>query len=189
MTKLIVGLGNPGLRYRNTRHNAGFLVINEISRELGIPVKRKKYNGFFGKKTLNGGKIALLMPQTYMNLSGESIRKAVRQEGVDFEDFLVICDDLNLKFGFIRLRTKGSSGGHNGLESAIETLGTNEFPRLRVGIGKDHALGDVVRFVLRPFDSLEKKQLLGVVKLATRCAVTWARDGADLAMTEFNKRQ
>jgi len=189
MTKLIVGLGNPGLRYRNTRHNAGFLVVSEISRELGIPLKRKRYGGFFGKSAFNSGKLALLMPQTYMNLSGDSIRSAIKKEGIKLEDLLVICDDLNLKFGFIRLRKSGSSGGHNGLESAIDSLGTSGFPRLRVGIGRDEALGDTVRFVLRPFDSPEKKALKSVIEEAARCAVTWARDGADLAMTQFNKRQ
>ncbi|MCQ9207286.1 MAG: aminoacyl-tRNA hydrolase [Omnitrophica bacterium] len=187
--KLIIGLGNPGLRYKKTRHNIGFLVIAEISKQSGIALKKKKYNGLFAKGSISGKKIGLFMPETYMNMSGNAVRSAIKGEGVLLKDALIICDDINLKFGFIRLREKGTSGGHNGLSSIIDHVGTNEFPRLRVGIGKDEKVIDMPKFVLRTFDSGERPLLKGIVKTAAECAITWANAGPEKAMSLFNKRQ
>lgn len=187
--KLIIGLGNPGLRYKKTRHNIGFLVIAEISKQSGIELKKKKYNGLFVRGAICGKKIGLLMPETYMNLSGNAVRSAIEGEGVTLKNVLIISDDINLKFGFIRLREKGASGGHNGMSSIIEHMGTNEFPRLRIGVGKDEKVIDMPRFVLRPFDSGERPLLKGIVKTAAECAVTWAATGPEKAMSLFNKRQ
>ncbi len=187
--KLVVGLGNPGFRYRNTRHNVGFLVVKKISRKSGIPIKKRKYKGLLGKGSIEGRKVALFMPQTYMNLSGEAIRQIAKKEKIETADILVIHDDIDLKFGSIRLREKGSSAGHKGLRSAINHLGTPEFPRLRIGIGKDHNIEDVVNFVLTPFNSEEKPLLKEIIEEATECALTWFLDGPAKAMANFNRRK
>ena len=182
--KLIAGLGNPGLRYKNTRHNVGFLVVNEISRKFKIPLKKRKYKGLLGRGSIKAEKVILFMPQTYMNRSGEAIREAVKKEKISFGDILVIYDDIDLKLGLMRFRKKGRSAGHKGLESIIESLRTTEIPRLKVGIGKG---ADVVDFVLSPFDREEEPLLKGVIKEAVACATTWIEAGADKAMTRFNR--
>jgi PTH1 family peptidyl-tRNA hydrolase len=182
--RLIVGLGNPGPRYKNTRHNVGFLVINKISKKFKIPVKKRKYKGLLGKGVLESEKVSLFMPQTYMNLSGEAIRGIVKKEKIALEDTLIIYDDIDLKLGLMRLRKKGGSGGHKGLKSIIESLGTSDFPRLRIGIGRGR---DVVDFVLSPFNSAEKPLLKGIIEEAAECAATWALAGPNTAMTRFNK--
>ena len=187
--KLIVGLGNPGLRYKNTRHNTGFLVINKLSKKFDIPVKKRKYKGILGKGSMRGEKVAFFMPQTYMNLSGEAIGEIVKKEKIALEDILLIYDDINLELGLMRLREKGSSGGHNGMESVIEHLGTTEFPRLRIGIKKSGEISDVVNFVLSPFDSAEKPLLKDIIKEAAECAATWVELGPDNTMTRFNKQK
>jgi len=187
--KLIAGLGNPGLRYRNTRHNAGFLVIKEIAKRFRISIKKKKYKGIFAKGSIEGNRVILFMPQTYMNLSGEALRDVVKKERIEPENLLVICDDIDLLHGFTRLRQKGGSAGHNGLKSAIKCLGTDAFPRLRVGIGHERKPHNVSEFVLRPFDTAEKPLLKGIIKEAAECAVVWLGEGPDKAMTRFNKRQ
>ena len=187
--KLIVGLGNPGFRYRNTRHNVGFLAIKELSKKLKVSINKKKYDGVFGKGSFGMEEIVLFMPQTYMNLSGEAVKKLIRKINVKPEDLLVICDDFNLKLGFIRLKRQGSYGGHNGLESIIGSLGTEKFPRLRIGIGQDTKLSDVVRFVLTSFKGDEKPALKEAIKEARDCAISWLGDGAETAMTKFNRKQ
>lgn len=187
--KLIVGLGNPGLRYKDTRHNIGFLIIKKLSKKFDIPVKKRKYKGLLGKGSIKSEKVNLFMPQTYMNLSGEAVGEVVKKEKVNLEDILVIYDDINLKLGLMRLRKKGSSGGHKGLESVIECLGTTEFPRLKIGISKNREISDVVNFVLSPFDSAEKPLLKDIIKQASECVVTWVKLGPDKAMTRFNRRK
>jgi len=187
--KLIVGLGNPGLKYKNTRHNIGFSAIERISEKFHIPVRKRKYNGRLGRGSIEGEKVTLFTPHTYMNLSGEAVRQAVKNEKITFNNFLAISDDINLQFGFIRLRKKGSSGGHNGMGSIIGCLGTGNFPRLRVGIGKGRSMGDVTRFVLKPFNSVERPQLTGIIEEVAECAASWVKDGPDKAMTKFNKKQ
>jgi len=187
--KLIVGLGNPGFKYRNTPHNAGFLAVRELSKRLGISVRKKMCRGLFGWGSAGGQKITLFMPQTYMNLSGEAVREIAKKEKAEPEDILVICDDIDLKLGFIRLREKGGSAGHKGLESIIKSLETNRFPRLRIGIAKERKCENVTGFVLKPFGSAEKKALKGIIKEAAECAVTWSGEGASMAMTRFNRRQ
>jgi PTH1 family peptidyl-tRNA hydrolase len=187
--KLIIGLGNPGLRYKNTRHNIGFLVVKEISKRFRIPLGKRRYNGLLGKGAVGEEKISLFIPETYMNLSGKAALAAVRREKVKLDELLVICDDINLKLGFIRLRKKGSSGGHNGMSSVIEYLKTDAFPRLRVGIGQDREAGDVSAFVLRPFDAREKPVLKEIIGRSAECAFAWVKDGPEKAMAKFNKRQ
>ena len=187
--KLIIGLGNPGFRYRNTRHNAGFLVIKELSKRFRIAVKKKTCNGLLGEGTVEGKRVALFAPMTYMNLSGDAVREAIKRKKTTSGDILVICDDISLKLGFIRLREKGSSGGHNGLESIMARLGNGEFPRLRIGIDNDHKPRDAAKFVLSPFRAGEKPLLKSAIKNAAECVILWITDGPDKAMAKFNKRQ
>lgn len=187
--KLIVGLGNPGFRYRNTRHNAGFLAVKELSKKSGIRIAKKKCRGLSGVGSIDGKKVNLFMPQTYMNISGEAVREIVKESRVRPRDILVIYDDIDLNFGFIRFREKGSSAGHNGLKSAIESLGTSEFPRLRIGIGKSQKITDVVSFVLKPFSSDEKLFLKVIISDAAECAMLWVKEGPNKAMDAYNKRQ
>lgn len=187
--KLIVGLGNPGPRYKNTRHNAGFLVVRRVAEETGIKITRKKYKGAFGEGIFQGLKVDLFMPETYMNLSGEAVREISRKKRIEYSDILVICDDINLKIGFIRLRKKGSSGGHNGLESIITCLGTSDFPRLRVGVGTHTRGEDLAHFVLNAFSRAEKATIQDSIAKAADCALLWISEGPDKAMLRFNKRQ
>ena len=185
--KLIIGLGNPGIRYRNTKHNVGFLVVKGISAKLRIPVRKKKSKGLSGIGSIGGEKTILFVPLTFMNLSGEAVREIVKKEKVPPEDILVIYDDIDLKLGAIRLRRRGSSGGHKGLASIIGELGTYEFARLRVGIAGSRRPSDAAAFVLAPFKSDEKALLKHVLKEACECADVWLKEGSDKAMTRFNK--
>ena len=149
--KLIVGLGNPGKKYEKTRHNAGFMTLDAVAKDLGIEVKTKKFNAIIGEGFVNGEKVLLAKPQTFMNLSGESVIKIVDYYDLDLEDILVIADDLDLALSQIRLRDKGSSGGQKGIQSIINLLDSKEFLRLKIGIGKsDHI--PVVDYVLGKMD-------------------------------------
>ncbi len=134
--KVIVGLGNPGDRYRRNRHNIGFMVIDKLAMKLKIDLFEPKWQGMVGIRSIKGEEIYLVKPNTYMNLSGKCVRSVVDSTGINFKDMLVILDDIELPIGTIRIRVRGSSGGHNGLQSIIEECGTEDIPRLRVGIGK-----------------------------------------------------
>ena len=134
--KLVVGLGNPGPRYASTRHNVGFEVITRLAEKHGLKAKESRHNSLIARGIIAGEKVFLQQPLTFMNLSGTAIKPLALQLEIDFKDILVIVDDLDLPLGRIRVRSSGGSGGHNGLKSIIETLGTNEFPRLRIGIGR-----------------------------------------------------
>ncbi len=181
--KLIVGLGNPGPKYQFTRHNAGFMVVDRLSSATGTTVTGRRCFSLVGEGRLNAVRVVLAKPQTNMNLSGFAVSALFRHYRVGLADLLVICDDLDLAFGRIRLRPKGGSGGHRGLESIIAVLGSSEFPRLRVGIGKaggaeDHVLGE-----FPPADQPELEEILSTAAQAAACA---CREGLDHAMGRFN---
>ena len=184
-----MGLGNPGFKYRNTRHNIGFLVVKEVAKILGIPTKKKIYNGILGKGSFEDEKTALFMPQTYMNLSGEAVCKIFKRENIKPHNLLIVYDDIDLKLGNLRLKEKGSSGGHKGVSSIIEHLGTSEFPRLRIGISKNRKAEGTSDFVLSKFDPEEIPDLKKIVKKAAECIVAWFKYGPEKAMTEFNGLQ
>lgn len=141
--KIIVGLGNPGKEYEKTRHNAGFLVLDDVSKALGITIKTKKFKALIGEGFVRTEKVILVKPQTFMNLSGESVRAVMNYYNADIEDLLIISDDMDLAVGNIRLRIKGSSGGQKGIKSIIDALQTQEFLRLKVGIGKSQIIPTV----------------------------------------------
>ncbi|WP_456455464.1 aminoacyl-tRNA hydrolase [Thermovibrio sp.] len=177
MVKLIVGLGNPGREYEKTRHNVGWWVIDRVCRELNVELSREKFKGLYGELPTSRGKVILLKPLTYMNRSGESVKGFVKFFKLEPQQVLVIYDDLDLPLGKIRLRKRGSSGGHRGLKSVIEELGTDQFPRLRIGIGRPERKEEVVNFVLSPFKEKELPIIEEAVEKATKCVLEIAERG------------
>ena len=185
---MIVGLGNPGAEYESTRHNIGFLIVDLIAREAGAQIKRKDCRALVGRAEIEGVGCDLVKPQTYMNLSGESVSclLAKQAQGSDTGSLIVISDDLALPFGRIRIRPRGSAGGHNGLKSIISAIKTDEFIRLRVGILPEHPVGDTKNFVLSEFSKQERASLDEVLKRGVSALRTIVKDGVDRAMAEFN---
>jgi PTH1 family peptidyl-tRNA hydrolase len=185
---LIVGLGNPGERYELTRHNLGFMLVDRLAREAGCLVKRAECRALVGRCELEGRAAELVKPQTYMNLSGESVacllskRRELRPRG----DLLVISDDIALPFGSIRLRARGSSGGQKGLKNIIDVLGTDEFMRLRIGIMPDHPVRDTAAFVLERFPKAQQAAVEEVLGRARDALLAVIRDGIEKAMSQYN---
>ncbi len=182
--KLIVGLGNPGSEYENTRHNAGFKVIDTISKEYNIEINRQKFKGLYGEGVIANEKVILLKPTTYMNLSGESVREAVNFYKLSSEDIIVIYDDISLDIGRLRLREKGSAGGHNGVKSIIANLGTDIFPRIKVGVGQPNV--ELVKYVLGKFSKEEIEVLNKSVDAAVKATEEIIKDDLKEAMNKFN---
>src|SRR5690625_602418 len=185
--KCIVGLGNPGRKYKKTRHNIGFLVIDELLHRNRWKLNKTKFNGDYALEHYQGEKVILLKPQTFMNLSGEAIRPLVDYYNIDIKDILVIYDDLDLPTGKIRLRQKGGHGGHNGIRSTIDQLGTKEFKRLRIGVGRPVGHTPVVNHVLGPFTKSERDEAdLSIQKSADACEAWLKKPFVDV-MNEFNQ--
>ncbi len=186
-TWLIAGLGNPGRRYERTRHNVGFMVVEEIGKRLQGDNRLRRFDAELLERSTRLGRVVLVKPQTYMNLSGNAVGPAMRWYHVPHNQLLVVYDDLDLPFGRIRLRPSGSSGGHNGVESIIKTLGTDQFPRLRLGIGKP-GRERTIGHVLSRFSRDEEKELKEYVLRAAQAALSWHFEGIDTAMNEFNRK-
>jgi PTH1 family peptidyl-tRNA hydrolase len=184
--KLIVGLGNPGRQYENTRHNVGFRVLDELARRHQIDLTRRKFSGVTGSGSIRGEPVLLLKPETYMNLSGRSVREALTFHKLAPPDLLVIVDDMALPLAKLRMREKGSAGGHNGLTSLIQELGSDEFPRLRIGIEAVEGKR-MVGHVLGAFTEEEESQIAAAVKRAADAAECWLIEGTPSAMNKFNK--
>jgi peptidyl-tRNA hydrolase, PTH1 family len=182
---LIVGLGNPGAKYAATRHNVGFMVIDELGSSLNAS-SRERFQGALLETRYNDETLVLLKPLTFMNNSGQAVNETARWYKIPPERILVIYDDLDLPFRTIRLRSKGSAGGHNGLASVIQHLGTDRVPRLRIGIGRP-ASGSTVSYVLSRFGTEERAELPTVVRRASDAALSWLDDGIDVAMNRFNR--
>ena len=184
---LIVGLGNPGEKYENTRHNVGFQVIDELAERQGKPVQRLKFKALTGLLTIGGEKALVLKPVTYMNLSGEAVRPAADFYKLPPERILVISDDVALAAGRLRIRAKGSAGGHNGLKSIIQHLGTDQFPRIRVGVGeKPHPDYDLADWVLGRPQGEDKKAIDAAVKRAADAVECILTQGLERGMGKFN---
>jgi len=183
---LIVGLGNPGSEYAATRHNLGFMLIDKLAAAAGASVKRKECQALVGNTLIEGERVLLVKPQTFMNLSGEAISCLTSKYETDASSLIVISDDLALPFATIRLRERGSAGGHNGLKSIIGALGTNEFTRLRIGIQPEHPLSDAKRFVLSDFSNAEKETLNEVLDRGAEALRSVLRDGIRKAMSLYN---
>ena len=185
---LIVGLGNPGEEYKWTRHNLGFMLIDKLAAEADVTVKRRECRSLIGSAVIESERIRLVKPQTFMNLSGEAVACLLAKENVDdaSQDLIVISDDLALPFGAIRLRERGSAGGHNGLKSIISTIGTSEFIRLRIGIQPDHPVSDPKAFVLEDFRKPQRDEVEKILDKAVEAVHAVLRDGIKKAMSLFN---
>ena len=187
--KLIIGLGNPEPRYDGTRHNIGFEVVDRLASSFQAPFKAGKGKYYEAKGSYRGESLLLIKPTTYMNLSGQAVMAAMQFYKVKRQDMLVICDDLNLPVGTIRLRAKGSDGGQNGLKHIIQQMGTNEFARLRIGIRKgDMPPGSFSSFVLGKFGEEQRCVMEKVVETSANAVLDFAINGIEHAMTQFNKK-
>ncbi len=184
--KWIVGLGNPGKTYEQTRHNIGFLVIDELARRWGITVNQQQCRALVGMGRVQGEKIFLLKPQTYMNLSGESLRAFADYYKANVADLLVIYDDLDTSFGQIRLRYQGSAGGHNGIKSIIAHIGTQQFNRIRIGIDRPPAGGNIADYVLTTFPKSAQDTLQQVIQLAADASERTLQTHFEKVMAQYN---
>lgn len=183
---IIAGLGNPTREYEKTRHNVGFEVIDVLADMLGTTVEEKKFKGCYGRGIIGGEKVLLLKPQTFMNLSGESIRAASDFYKVDPEHIIIIYDDISLDVGQLRIRKKGSAGGHNGIKNIIAHLGTQEFPRIKVGVGDKPKKMDLADYVLSRFSKEDRAAMEDAFKEAAKAVEVMITEGMDAAMNQFN---
>ena len=186
---LIVGLGNPTKEYDKTRHNVGFSVIDVLADRYRIDISEKKHKALCGRGVIEGQKVLLLKPQTFMNLSGESIRAAADYYKIEPEEMIVIYDDISLDPGQLRIRLKGSAGGHNGIKNIIANLGTQDFPRIKVGVGAKPPRMDLADYVLSRFGAGEQKLMEEACGEAAEAAVMMMTDGAERAMNHFNAKK
>ncbi len=190
--KLIIGLGNPGNEYKWTRHNVGFEAIDKLAYDFNINVNKNKFKAIYGEGIIHGEKVLLIKPLTYMNLSGECVRDFLNfYKDIELSDILVICDDINLPLGSIRIRKKGSDGGQNGLKNIIYQLGSDSFPRLRIGIGQKPPHFTLANFVLSKFNKYEEEDIVKGITNATDAIEIFIKDkenGLSNAMNLFNKK-
>jgi len=186
--KLVAGLGNPGSKYAATRHNVGFMVAEELAVRSGISLKRSGYQGIYGVGRAAGAETTILLPQTFMNLSGASVAAACKSLGVEPGDLIVIHDDIDLPFGALKIKFGGGHGGHNGIRSICSVLGRGDFVRVRVGVGRPPVGGDVAGYVLGPFGAAERGQLANAVTNSAVAVETILARGVSQAMNEFNNR-
>jgi PTH1 family peptidyl-tRNA hydrolase len=186
--KLVVGLGNPGPKYQNNRHNVGFWVVEQVARSNQAGGWQNRFDGRTTEAWVGGDKVLLLEPQTFMNLSGQAVRKAVDFYKLEVADVLIVADDFSLPLGKLRLRSKGSAGGQNGLKDVIRHLGTDGVHRLRVGVGSPGA-ADPASFVLSDFSAAERKGIEEAVIDAGRAVEFWCTHGIAAAMNEFNGKE
>lgn len=182
----IVGLGNPGLQYENTRHNAGFLTIDYLADKYGIDVKKLKFKSLYGQGMISGHKVMLIKPQTYMNNSGEAVRDIKNFYKFDSDKLIVVYDDIDINFGSIRIRKKGSAGTHNGMKSIIYQIQDDSFPRIKISVGKKPDYIDLANFVLSGFSEKEASVMRDEIGLAADAIELMIKDGIDKSMNKFN---
>ncbi|MDU5372371.1 aminoacyl-tRNA hydrolase [Anaerococcus vaginalis] len=185
----IVGLGNPGIQYENTRHNAGFITIDYLARKYSIDVRKIKFKSLIGQGVISGHKVMLVKPQTYMNNSGEAIREIYKYFDFDHDKLIVIYDDIDIDFGSIRIRKKGSAGTHNGMKSIIYNLEFDDFPRIKVAVGKKPSYMDLANFVLSGFSKQEVKIIEEEVKLTSDAIEMILEEGIEKTMSMFNSKR
>jgi len=188
--KLIVGLGNPGEEYKHTRHNVGAKVVKILADSNRISLRRRRYFSHFGEGTIAGEKVILILPLTFMNLSGDAVVAVMKDKEIPASDLLVVCDDADLELGIIRIRPSGSDGGHRGLRSIIAKLGASSFNRLRIGIGRARSEsaggGSLKDHVLRPFNKDEMARAEDAEERAAEAVSYWLKNGIDKAMNKYN---
>jgi peptidyl-tRNA hydrolase, PTH1 family len=185
--KIIVGLGNPGPQYRNTRHNAGFMALDRLAGRIGAAFDRSKFDSEIAQAQLGTHRLLLVKPQTFMNLSGVAVAKAARNKIDGLEDLLIVVDEVHLPLGRLRFRPDGSAGGHNGLKSIIEHVGSDAFPRLRMGVGKSGAARELADHVLSGFTPEERPVVDRMVERAADGIETFIEHGIERAMDRFNR--
>lgn len=183
---LIVGLGNPEEEYSNTRHNMGFDTINKIAKQYNIEVNKNKFKGLCGSGIIENKKVILLKPQTYMNLSGESIKETMDFYKIQQENLIIIYDDIDLEAGIIKIRKKGGPGTHNGMKSVISTIKTQEFARVRVGIGKPERKEQLIEYVIGKIPDKDQKTLDEATTKSKEALIEIIKNGVDIAMNKFN---
>jgi peptidyl-tRNA hydrolase, PTH1 family len=187
--KLIVGLGNPGIEYQFTPHNLGFLTIDRIASECGVEVRNRHCRALTARAVIGSEPVLLAKPETFMNLSGMSVRELVAEHEIRPEaDLIVIYDELDLPWGAIRIRPRGSSAGHNGMESVIGALGTQEFLRIRLGVAPDRKVADAMTYLLAPFRKVQLKQVDEVIDKAAEAVNVILNEGPAAAMNRFNRK-
>ena len=186
---IIAGLGNPSKEYEKTRHNAGFDTIDLLAEKLGIDLTEKKHRAYCGKGMIGTEKVLLLKPQTFMNNSGESLRDAADFYKVEPEQILVIYDDISLEPGQLRIRMKGSAGGHNGIKSIIAHLKTQDFPRIKIGVGAKPERMDLADYVLSRFSPAERDKMEESFREGAEAVITFLKDGKDAAMNQYNRKK
>ena len=186
---LVVGLGNPGNQYENTRHNVGFLTVDILAKKLNISVKKLKFKSLYGETRLNTEKLILIKPQTFMNNSGESVREWVNFYKVPPENLIVIQDDIDIPFATLRLRQKGSAGTHNGMKSIIYQIQKDNFPRVKIGVGQKNGQMDLADFVLSGFVKEEQKAIEEAILLAADAVLDIVKNGIEHAMNRYNMRK
>ena len=184
---LIVGLGNPGLSYAKTRHNAGFQALDVLAKRLNVRVKTKGFSALYGEGRIDGERVVLVKPQTYMNNSGEAVREIVAYYGIEPSRLIVVYDDIDLPVGDLRLREKGSAGTHNGMRSVIYQLQFDDFPRIRIGTGKSDVI-PLVSFVTGKPTEEEQKPLAEAIEKAADAIICWVKDGPRAAMQQYNHK-
>ena len=187
MKYLIVGLGNPGAEYKNTRHNIGYTVLDAFAEGAGIAFFDKRY-AYRAETSIKGRNLILIKPTTYMNLSGNAVMYWMTKESIPAENLLVICDDLNLPFGTVRMRKKGSDGGHNGLKNIQEMIGTQEYARIRIGIGNEFSQGGQIDFVLGEISGEQAEMMPAICDKVIEGAKSFSTVGADRTMNSFNAK-
>ena len=184
---LIVFLGNPGPKYECTRHNAGFMAGDALAKKLGVSINKLRFKALTAAAEINGEKVLLMKPQTFMNLSGEAVGQAARFYKIPPERVLVVSDEISLPLGKLRVRPKGSAGGHNGLKSIIASLGSDAFPRIRIGVGAPpHPDYDMADWVLSVFRNQDLEDMLTAASQAAEAVITYVTDGPERAMNRFN---
>ena len=186
--KIVFGLGNPGREYASTRHNVGFMAVERLAAEHGCHLKESRFRSITGEAIIRGQSVLLALPQTYMNRCGLALEEILEAYSEPPESLLIIMDDFHLSLGRIRIRKRGSSGGHNGLKSIEESLGTREFPRLKIGIGGFDEV-EPIEFVLGEFSKAEMEEIQTAVNLASQAAETWVESGIEEAMNFYNKKE
>lgn len=183
---LIVGLGNPENEYARTRHNMGFDAINKIASKFNIEMNRTKFNAIYGQGNINGKKVTLVKPQTYMNLSGQAVRDFVNFYKIEKEELIILYDDMDIDKGIIKIRKKGGAGSHNGMKSVIQELGTTDFPRIRIGIGEPEFKNDAINYVIGHVSDEEYEVLQEGVNKASVAIEEIITGGIDSAMNKLN---
>ncbi len=183
---LIVGLGNPEEDYSNTRHNMGFNVINKLAKQYNIEINKKRFKGLYGTGNIEGEKVILLKPQTYMNLSGEAIREIIDFYKIEVKDIIIIYDDIDIEPEIIKIRKKGGPGTHNGMKSVVEHLKTQEFTRIRVGIGSPKYKDDLINYVIGAIPEEDIEKLDKGTTLAKDAIIEIIKNGVDIAMNKYN---